>query len=83
MIGTLVIKFINDLYFNPVFASCVEAVDPSAVDNYRVIHLKLCCVVFWTDGVIALDDINDGELDRSYLASNPVNVDSGNMMLTD
>ena len=71
------------MIFNPVFASCVEAGDPSAVDNYRVTHLKLCCVVFWTDGVIALDDINDGELDRSNLASNPVNVDSGNMMLTD
>ncbi|XP_066022858.1 uncharacterized protein [Pocillopora verrucosa] len=27
-------------------------------------------------GVIALDDVNDNELDRSYLASNPVNVDS-------
>ncbi|XP_066016277.1 uncharacterized protein [Pocillopora verrucosa] len=28
------------------------------------------------DGVIALDEVNDNELDRSYLASNPVNVDS-------
>nr|XP_058941588.1 uncharacterized protein LOC131769882 [Pocillopora verrucosa] len=34
-------------------------------------------------GVIALDDVNDNELDRSYLASNPVNVDSAGIVKED
>lgn len=83
MIGILVIKFINDLYFNFVFVFCVEVVDLFVVDNYCVIYLKLCCVVFWIDGVIVLDDVNDNEFDRSYLVSNLVNVDLGNMMMID
>lgn len=51
--------------------------------DYDVTQFKLCRGVFLTDGVSAFDDMDDSDLNKSYLASNPVNVDSGNTMVTD